>query len=157
MFAPFKISVGARAVALAVALATSSFSAQAVLERVGPVNSAPSVGGYPSWYQDTTGVALEFCDPTNAAELSGGWCLLLPPMRFPKCLNELFGEHLLCRAWGATTAWSGPVHGKAFLSLDRGAFANGGIPGDRSHSPASGCRNPARLRHTASSIPTAKT
>jgi hypothetical protein len=69
MFAPFKIRVGARAVALAVALATSSFSAQAVLERVGPVNPAPTVGGYPSWYQDTTGVTLEFCDPLNVSEL----------------------------------------------------------------------------------------
>ncbi|MCZ7626648.1 MAG: hypothetical protein M5R38_13470 [Candidatus Methylomirabilis sp.] len=53
-------------------------SAHAVLERVGPINSAPSVGSYPAWYQDTTGLTLEFCDPKNADEVAGGWCLLLP-------------------------------------------------------------------------------
>jgi len=71
-------------------------TAYAVLERVGPVNNAPSVGGFPSWYQDTTGLTLEFCDPKNAAEVQGGWCLLLPadvpapPEVFP---TEFFDEH----------------------------------------------------------------
>ncbi|HVQ40685.1 MAG TPA: hypothetical protein VMS54_00690, partial [Vicinamibacterales bacterium] len=96
MFAPSKIRVGARAVALAFALAASSFSAHAVLQRTGPVSVAPSVGGFPSWYQDTTGLALEFCGPQNAAEVSGGWCLLLPgtvgavPETFP---TNFFIEH----------------------------------------------------------------
>ncbi|MFL5246648.1 MAG: hypothetical protein ACJ79V_02395, partial [Myxococcales bacterium] len=55
-----------------------TFPAHAALERVGPNNPAPSVGGYPAWYQDTSGLSLEFCDPSNASEVSGGWCLLLP-------------------------------------------------------------------------------
>ena len=67
MLATSRIKAGARVAALALALATSSFCAHAVLERAGPVNIAPSVGGFPAWYQDTTGIALEFCDPKNAS------------------------------------------------------------------------------------------
>jgi hypothetical protein len=130
MFAPFKIKVSARAVALAVALATSSFSAQAVLERAGPVNPAPSVGSYPAWYQDTTGVTLEFCDPLNAAELSGGWCLLLPPdvpvlpEVFP---TSFFDEHFYFAGHAdAGALLADPVHGRA-SRLFRRAPANGGL------------------------------
>ena len=76
-------------------LFTAVPNAQAKLERVGPINTAPPVGNYPAWYQDTTGLALEFCDPKNQAEVDGGWCLLLPgdvavPEAFP--LN-FFDEH----------------------------------------------------------------
>ena len=56
-------------VAASIALALSSTASQAVLERVGPINAAPGVGSFPAWYQDTTGLALEFCDPKNAAEV----------------------------------------------------------------------------------------
>jgi hypothetical protein len=49
--------------------------AHAALQRVGPVN--PTFG-YPSWYQDQSGLTLDFCSP-NQSELDGGWCLLLPP------------------------------------------------------------------------------
>src|SRR6266540_917545 len=63
-------------VVLAVLLAGAVPAAQAALERVGPVTAA--TGGYPAWYQDTTGVALEFCTPVNQAELNGGWCTILP-------------------------------------------------------------------------------
>ena len=38
------------------------------LERVGPTST---VNGYPTWYQDTTGVTLEFCSPLNTAERVG--------------------------------------------------------------------------------------
>ncbi|HSB78004.1 MAG TPA: hypothetical protein VLM91_04405, partial [Candidatus Methylomirabilis sp.] len=47
--------------------------AQAVLQRVGPINPA---NGYPAWYQDTTGLALEHCLPQSQAEQV--WCLLPP-------------------------------------------------------------------------------
>ena len=58
---------------LAVAL---PLSAHAALERVGPVNPAT---GYPDWYQDRTGLMLDFCGPaSDLAEYAGGWCLLLP-------------------------------------------------------------------------------
>ena len=50
----------------------------AELQRVGPNNPAPSVGNFPAWYQDNTGLTLEFCDPLNQSEVDGGWCLLLP-------------------------------------------------------------------------------
>src|SRR3954462_11838438 len=73
-----------------------TFPAHAALERVGPKNPAPSAGGYPAWYQDTSGLSLEFCDPSNTSEVSGGWCLLLPadvptvPVSFPA---PFFNEH----------------------------------------------------------------
>ncbi len=51
-------------------------AAHAALERVGPVD--PANGGYPSWYQDKTGLALEFGQPANQSELNGGWLLILP-------------------------------------------------------------------------------
>jgi hypothetical protein len=56
----------------AVTAATSAF---AQLNRVGPVGPL----GYPEWYQDKTGLTLEFCDSRTPAELEGGWCVLLPP------------------------------------------------------------------------------
>lgn len=63
----------------------SADPAFAQLSRVGPT---VATHGFPAWYQDTTGVSLEFCQPLNQAELDGGWCLLLPadttvPEAFP--------------------------------------------------------------------------
>src|SRR5574341_867034 len=51
-------------------------TAYAELARVGPV--VPANGGYPAWYQDKTGLTMEFCTPANQAELDGGWCVILP-------------------------------------------------------------------------------
>ena len=50
-------------------------SAHAVLQRVGPVDG---VHGFPAWYQDANGVALEFCAPTAQADLIAGLCAILP-------------------------------------------------------------------------------
>jgi hypothetical protein len=50
-------------------------AAHAQLQRVGPVDLK---NGYPAWYQDKTGIALEFCTPVNQAELNNGWCTILP-------------------------------------------------------------------------------
>ena len=133
MFAPSKIKVGARAVALALALASSSFSAHAVLQRVGPVSAAPQDGGYPAWYQDTTGIATEFCSPQNASEVNGGWCLLLPgdvpvaPEVFP---TSFFDEHFYFAATAAVDIRAG---GRTLVVLaQEAAFANGPvIPGDQ--------------------------
>ena len=36
------------------------------LERVGPTSTA---NGFPLWYQDKSGLALEFCSPLNQAEI----------------------------------------------------------------------------------------
>jgi len=136
MFAPSKIKSGARAIALALALAGSSFSAHAVLERVGPVSTDPSVGGFPSWYQDTTGISMQFCNPRNDSELAGGWCLLLPgnvnaiPEVFP---SNFFIEHFY---YAATALMDHPTAGgaKSLLVLAQEAsFANGFdvVPGEQ--------------------------
>jgi Bacterial Ig domain len=132
MFAPSKIRVGARAVAFALALAASSFSAHAVLQRVGPVSIVPSDGGFPSWYQDTTGIAMQFCGPKNAAELAGGWCLLLPPLTVPEVFpTSFFIEHFYFAATAVMTHQGG---GHSLLVLAQEAsFANGFdvVPGDQ--------------------------
>jgi hypothetical protein len=107
-------------------------AAHAVLERVGPVSNAPSIGGYPAWYQDTTGLTLEFCDPKNAAEVAGGYCLLLPPdvptppEVFP---TSFFDEHFYYAAGASLTAANA---GKATLVLAvEGAFATTVAPGQQ--------------------------
>jgi Bacterial Ig domain len=114
-----------RAVTLLSALfmaATASAQTQG-LERVGP--TSPS-NGYPTWYQDKSGVALEFCSPINQAELDGGWCLLLTgdtvaPETFP---TAFFGEHFY---WaGDASITNGAFTAKLVLALE-GAFANGAV------------------------------
>lgn len=119
--------------AAAMALALAAAPAHAVLERVGPTSTDPAIGGFPAWYQDTTGLALEFCSPTNASEVNGGWCLLLPgdvpviPEVFP---TRFFDEHFYFAASAAITPATG---GKALLTLaQEGAFAVGPpIAGDQ--------------------------
>src|SRR5512137_1205837 len=54
----------------------AALPARADLARVGPVD--PANGGYPAWYQDRTGLALDFGVPLNQLELNGGWLLILP-------------------------------------------------------------------------------
>jgi len=82
-------------IAAAALLSILTAPAYAVLERAGPANNAPTVGGFASWYQDKTGITLEFCDPKTQSELDGGWCVLLPgdaiiPEAFP---DNFFDEH----------------------------------------------------------------
>ena len=134
MFPLSMIKAGARALALAVVLASSSFSAHAVLERIGPVSIVPSEGGFPSWYQDTTGIALQYCGPKNDAELAGGWCLLLPgnvgavPEVFPSNFSL---EHFY---FAATAIMAHQGGAKSLLVLAQEAsFGNGFnvVPGDQ--------------------------
>jgi len=47
----------------------------AELQRVGPVDAAH---GFPAWYQDRSGMALEICSIDSQATLDQGWCMLLP-------------------------------------------------------------------------------
>ncbi|MFL5399252.1 MAG: cadherin-like domain-containing protein [Myxococcales bacterium] len=106
-----------------------SFPARAVLERVGPTDPTLSGGGFPAWYQDTSGLALEFCSPSNVSEVAGGWCLLLPadvpviPESFP---GNFFDEHF----YFAGDATLSPVSGgKALLRVsEEAAFAGAGVP-----------------------------
>jgi hypothetical protein len=102
------------------------FPAHAALERVGPNNPDPRVGSYPAWYQDTTGLALEFCDPLNQAEVEGGWCLVLPgdvaiPEVFP---TNFFDEHFYYAADAGVTTAAGE-NGLLVIALE----AAGNVPG----------------------------
>lgn len=114
--------------AISLTLALSAGSAHAVLERVGPPSNAPSIGGYPIWYQDTTGLALEFCDPQNSTEVTGGHCLLLPgdvsvvPEVFP---NAFFDEHFYFAATADAPTASGA---RALLVLAQEAAFSVGAP-----------------------------
>jgi Big-like domain-containing protein len=108
-------------------------NAHAVLQRMGPINNAPTVGGFPSYFQDTTGLTMEFCDLTNLAELNGGWCTLIPPSpstvpeSFP---NNFFIEHFY---WDATNVTSVGTTKVRFMMAVEASFANGSqvIPGDQ--------------------------
>lgn len=109
---------------LTLLLVLGAAPAYAQLERVGPV--APA-NGYPAWYQDKTGLALEFCQPLNQAELDGGWCLLLPadttaPEVFPTSFSE---EHFY---WAANAIVPMPDGSNAILVLGlEGAFGGGPV------------------------------
>ena len=110
---------------LTLLLVLGAAPAFAQLERVGPV--APA-NGYPAWYQDKTGLALEFCQPLNQAELDGGWCLLLPadttaPEVFPTSFSE---EHFY---WAGNAIVPMPNNGgNAILVLGlEGAFGGGPV------------------------------
>ena len=104
-------------------------TAHAALQRVGPVNPA---NGYPAWYQDTTGLAMEFCGPLNASELEGGWCLLftgdtVAPEVFP---SQFFDEHFYWVADGGARQLPNPGSaGGSMVALLRialeGAFGGG--------------------------------
>ncbi|MSX70892.1 MAG: hypothetical protein F2752_04920, partial [Actinobacteria bacterium] len=63
--------------AIVAALAAMALAqpAQAILQRVGPVDPAT---GYPAWYQDANGLAVELCTPTTQADLVSGICLVTP-------------------------------------------------------------------------------
>jgi hypothetical protein len=123
-------------VALVLLLAAS---AQAVLFRVGP-NDVPSPPGtgFPFWYQDTNGLALDLCLPANQAELNAGVCLILPPDQDPAAgisLPIVFPTNFPDEAfwWNATTVMDVPGGGRATLVLAlEAAFATGPVvPGDQ--------------------------
>jgi hypothetical protein len=110
--------------------ATASAQVQG-LERVGPTSP---VNGFPAWYQDKTGITLEFCSPTNLLELEGGWCLLLPadtvaPETFP---TQFADEHFYFAADGLLPATAQLPGGARLVLGIEAAFAVGPvIPGDQ--------------------------
>jgi Big-like domain-containing protein len=123
--------------------------ATAVLERVGPIQPA---NGYPAWYQDTSGLMLEYCSPTlntaagpvsDAAEYNGGWCLLLPtppPGNIPGGLPEVYPtnfsvEHFYWSG-GSTTTGTFAANGakwkaKLVLSVEGSFAALAVVPGQQ--------------------------
>ena len=64
-----------RTIAAAVAAIGLAQPALAVLDSVGPVDP---VHGYPQWYMDRNGLALELCVNSNATVLAAGGCVILP-------------------------------------------------------------------------------
>lgn len=110
-------------------------SAHAVLLRTGPVDNTPSIGGYPKWYQDTTGLALEFCDVQNQAEVDGGWCLLLPgdPPAVPEVFpNLFFDEHFWFAADASIAPPANPGLRVLLVLATEAAFGGGApAPGDQ--------------------------
>jgi hypothetical protein len=110
------------------------------LLRVGPVSDAAHIGGFPLWYQDKTGLVLEFCAP-NAAELPNGWCLLLTgdtvaPETFPSPFSDEHFYYSIGADWDAAVVTGAfPVAAiKSILweAAVEAAFAVGPpIPGDQ--------------------------
>ncbi|GAB3776812.1 IPT/TIG domain-containing protein [Ramlibacter monticola] len=125
------------AISAAVLLACAAAApAYAGLERAGPVNPTPSVGGFPAWYQDQTGITLEFCDLTTQAEWDNGWCLLAPPdgpagglpEAFP---TNFFDEHFW---YAADNVMLDPANGfraKLVIALEAAFAAELPIQGDQ--------------------------
>jgi hypothetical protein len=56
------------------ALAMTSLAAQAELNLTGPISAA--TGSFPTYYQDTTGLALDLCLPAVGPEWASGMCIL---------------------------------------------------------------------------------
>lgn len=116
----FKLST----LAVSLSAALLSQPAHAVLERMGPTVQA---NGYPAWYQDSTGLSLEFCTPLTPAELDGGYCLLLPgdvpavPEVFP---GSFFDEHFF---WAAGALMNSAANAKASITLALEAAFGGAV------------------------------
>jgi hypothetical protein len=99
-------------------LSLLTLPSEAELARVGPVSVEH---GYPAWYQDKTGLTLEFGAPLNQEELDGGWTLILPadvpsgqaPETFP---NDFADEHFYFAADAGFEV--GGVKAKLILALE---------------------------------------
>jgi hypothetical protein len=118
-------------VSAAVLMLGVAFPAHAELERVGPTSNDPKVGGFPAWYQDKTGVAIEFCAPINQAEADSGHCNLvagdaIAPEAFP---TNFFDEHF----YFVGSADLAPANGgRALLVLAlESAFVTNVVQGDQ--------------------------
>lgn len=108
-------------------------SSQAELFRMGPLDTpAPPGNGYPTWYQDTNGLALDLCVPATVDQLDACTVVAAPgqplptlPFSFPNnWLDEFFwygadavlplpgvGDAILVEAVEAAFALGGPAVG----------------------------------------------
>ncbi|MHB8882840.1 MAG: FG-GAP-like repeat-containing protein [Thermodesulfovibrionales bacterium] len=117
-------------------LVSLSPASHAVLQAVGPTDA---VNGFPVWYQDTTGLTLEYCLPRNQVQLDAGVCLILPVAQDPVAgldLPFVFPTNYPDEAfyWNATAVVDTSLAGdNAVLVLGlEAAFATGPvIPGDQ--------------------------
>jgi hypothetical protein len=102
--------------------------AAAQLARFGPID--PS-NGFPTWYQDKTGLTLDLCLPQTQAEMT--WCLLPPiPNGIPP---EVFPTNWAIENFYADASAGGTQQGasiKLVIDLET-SFANGFnvVPGDQ--------------------------
>ncbi|CAD5374002.1 Glycoprotein gp2 [Rubrivivax sp. A210] len=117
-----------KGVLCATALAIASFAAHADLARVGPLNvPSPAGHGFPLWYQDLNGLALDLClpDAADPGGLQGLVCLMetAPPYTFPSAFP---GESFYFRA--TTPGMDMPGGKSAVLVLGLEATFNGGVP-----------------------------
>jgi len=125
MFSP-KRSLLSAAVLLALAAAGP---AHAVLERLGPIDRSPTVGGFPSWFQDKSGITLEFCDYKTTFERDGGWCTALEgpvPENFPTSFGP---EHFYFAADNVLLDPGTAMKARLVLSIEAG-FSNELLPID---------------------------
>jgi len=82
--------------------------------RAGPLNPNHQ---FPEWYQDKSGIALEFGTPLTSTELAGGWVLLLPSDTvapetyvYPRAVpSTFFDEHFYWHCATVDTAVPIPV------------------------------------------------
>lgn len=116
------------ALALAALIAAGlSAPVGAELARVGPIDTA---NGFPQWYQDHNGLALDLCLPDNV-DLQAGNCLTLPtdvpnptlPESFP---SNFAVEHFWFNA-GASAAIAGQAKPAILVLAVEASFA-GGVP-----------------------------
>jgi len=117
--------------AAAVLMALSLSAAIAELERVGPVDPEH---GYPMWYQDKTGLTLEFGAPLNQAELDGGWLSIasadVPSGTAPETFPDNFaGEHFYWTA--GCRVRQGNVDARLILALEAAFATEEPVPGDQ--------------------------
>jgi hypothetical protein len=128
---PKRFSTTVLRASVALSMLAITFPAHAILTRVGPISNATTIGGYPIWYQDATGMALELCSPGNQSELAGAWCLLgigdtVAPEAFPATFAD---EHFYYASDAALTPNSG---GKAlFRGAVEAAFITNVVQGDQ--------------------------
>lgn len=112
-----------------------SVTAYAALERVGPNTG----NGYPAWYQDKSGLVLEFGAPLNQAELDGGWCLILsadvPSGTAPETFPTNFAEEHFYWAGDANVDFTLPggatSRARLVLGLEAAFSVGPAIPGDQ--------------------------
>jgi hypothetical protein len=119
--------------AVVLAIAAAASPAYAVLERMGPIDNSPTIGGYPAWFQDHSGVTFEFCNLKTQAELDAGWCVMLPgnttfPENFP---TTYFNEHFYYDATNKLLDPGNNFKGTLIVALEAAFVNNNVVVGDQ--------------------------
>src|SRR4051812_11864098 len=123
-----KLRLCAQFLLMLVVFVGTARTASAQLARFGPIDPT---NGFPTWYQDTTGLTLDHCLPQSQAEMT--WCLLPPiPNGNPP---EVFPTNWSIENFYADATAGGTQQGvgiKLVLDLES-SFANGFnvVPGDQ--------------------------